>query len=91
MVVIGESHGRGLPSNRDALMAIAWGLSLRSRPFSHRVAELRARGMAPIRARVAVARHVPGGDVVGVESSVLQHFDQIVDVLPLRRLGSGTC
>jgi transposase len=47
----------GLAEHRDALMGIAWGLSQRCAPFIQRDAELRARGMAPIQARVALARH----------------------------------
>lgn len=42
---------------RDALMAIAWGLSQHCEPFRERDRELRARGMRPIEARVALARH----------------------------------
>jgi transposase len=42
---------------RDALMAIAWGLSQHCDPFKARDRELRARGMRPIEARVALARH----------------------------------
>jgi transposase len=42
---------------RDALMGIAWGLSQHCRPFKERDRELRARGMRPIEARVALARH----------------------------------
>jgi transposase len=42
---------------RDALMAIAWGLSQHCDPFRERDRELRARGMRPIEARVALARH----------------------------------
>lgn len=38
-------------------MGIAWGLSLCSPPFAERNAALRARGMAPIQARVALARN----------------------------------
>ena len=38
-------------------MGIAWGLSVFSPSFAQRDAEYRARGMAPIQARVAVARH----------------------------------
>jgi len=38
-------------------MGIAWGLSLFSPSFSLRNAELRCRGMAPIQARVALARN----------------------------------
>ena len=48
---------QGLAEHRDALMGIAWGLSQRSPSFAERDAELRARGMAPIQARVALARH----------------------------------
>ena len=48
---------QGLPEHRDALMAIAWGLSQYSPSFQARAAELRARGFAPIQARVALARH----------------------------------
>jgi transposase len=42
---------------RDALMGIAWGLSQHCGPFKGRDRELRARGMRPIEARVALARH----------------------------------
>jgi transposase len=42
---------------RDALMGIAWGLSQHCDPFKERNRELRARGMRPIEARVALARH----------------------------------
>lgn len=42
---------------RDALMGIAWGLSQHCGPFKQRDRELRARGMRPIEARVALARH----------------------------------
>lgn len=42
---------------RDALMAIAWGLSQNCAPFRDRDRELRARGMRPIEARVALARN----------------------------------
>lgn len=42
---------------RDALMGIAWGLSRHCGPFKERDRELRARGMRPIEARVALARH----------------------------------
>ena len=48
---------QGLPEHRDALMAIAWGLSHASPVFRRRDADYRARGFAPIQARVAVARH----------------------------------
>jgi transposase len=53
----GAISRQGLPEHRDALMQVAWGLSLYSPSFRHRKAELRARGMAPIEARVALARH----------------------------------
>jgi transposase len=42
---------------RDALMAIAWGLSQHCEAFRLRNRELRGRGMRPIEARVALARH----------------------------------
>ena len=42
---------------RDALMGIAWGLSQHCGTFQERDRELRARGMRPIEARVALARH----------------------------------
>jgi len=42
---------------RDALMAIAWGLSQHCEAFRQRDRELRGRGMRPIEARVALARH----------------------------------
>jgi transposase len=42
---------------RDALMGIAWGLSQHSAMFRERDHELRGRGMRPIEARVALARH----------------------------------
>jgi len=42
---------------RDALMSIAWGLSQHCEAFRVRDRELRARGMRPIEARVALARH----------------------------------
>jgi transposase len=48
---------QGLPEHRDALMSIAWGLSQHSDAFRERDQELRARGFAPIQARVALARH----------------------------------
>lgn len=47
----------GLPEHRDALMSIAWGLGQYAPAFQKRLAELRARGMSPIQARVALARH----------------------------------
>lgn len=48
---------QGLPEHRDALMAIAWGLSQYCPPFIEREEQLRARGMRPIQVRVALARH----------------------------------
>lgn len=42
---------------RDALMSIAWGLAQHSVAFGERDRELRGRGMRPIEARVALARH----------------------------------
>jgi transposase len=48
---------QGLAEHRDALMGIAWGLSANSTAFRQRDLELRARGMRPIQARVALARH----------------------------------
>jgi transposase len=53
----GRISRQGLAEHRDALMGIAWGLSLYSPAFAERNAELRARGMAPIQARVALARN----------------------------------
>src|SRR5271166_774991 len=53
----GRISRQGLAEHRDALMGIAWGLSQNSPSFATRNAELRARGMAPIQARVALARH----------------------------------
>jgi transposase len=53
----GKIARTGLAEHRDALMGIAWGLSQRCGPFIERNTELRARGMAPIQARVALARH----------------------------------
>jgi transposase len=53
----GRISRTGLAEHRDALMGIAWGLSQRCGPFAERDAQLRARGMAPIQARVALARH----------------------------------
>ncbi len=53
----GHISRQGLAEHRDALMGIAWGLSQCSPSFVERNAELRARGMAPIQARVALARH----------------------------------
>ena len=53
----GRISRQGLAEHRDALMGIAWGLSLFSPSFAQRNLEYRTRGMAPIEARVAVARH----------------------------------
>ncbi|PZS29371.1 MAG: IS110 family transposase [Pseudonocardiales bacterium] len=53
----GRISRTGLAEHRDALMGIAWGLSRYCDPFIDRDRELRARGMAPIQARVALARH----------------------------------
>jgi transposase len=53
----GRISRQGLPEHRDALMAIAWGLSHHSPAFAERDRELRARGFRPIQARVALARH----------------------------------
>jgi transposase len=53
----GRISRQGLAEHRDALMGIAWGLSLYSPSFALRDAELRARGMTPIQARVAIARN----------------------------------
>jgi transposase len=54
----GRISRQGLAEHRDALMGMAWGLSINSPSFAERNAELRARGMAPIQARVALARNV---------------------------------
>jgi transposase len=54
----GRISRQGLAEHRDALMCMAWGLSLCSPCFAQRDAELRARGMAPVQARVALARNV---------------------------------
>ena len=53
----GRISRQGLPEHRDALMGIAWGLGQHSDAFGARDAELRARGFAPIQARVALARN----------------------------------
>ena len=53
----GRISRQGLAEHRDALMAIAWGLSRYAPAFTERDAELRARGFRPIQARVALARH----------------------------------
>ena len=52
----GAISRQGLAEHRDALMAIAWGLSQFSHSFRARDQELRARGFRPIQARVAIAR-----------------------------------
>jgi len=54
----GRISRQGLAEHRDALMGMAWGLSTSSPSFVRRNAELHTRGMAPIQARVALARHV---------------------------------
>ena len=54
----GRISRQGLAEHRDALMGMAWGLSSNSPSFAQRNVELRARGMAPIQARVALARNV---------------------------------
>ena len=53
----GRISRQGLAEHRDALMGIAWGLAQNSPAFAERDSQLRARGMAPIQARVALARH----------------------------------
>jgi len=53
----GRISRQGLPEHRDALMNLAWGLSQHCGVFIERDQELRARGMRPIQARVALARH----------------------------------
>jgi transposase len=53
----GRISRQGLPEHRDALMAIAWGLAQNSSAFAARDTELRARGLRPIQARVALARN----------------------------------
>lgn len=53
----GRISRQGLPEHRDALMSIAWGLAQHGHSFAERDRELRARGMQPIQARVALARH----------------------------------
>ena len=53
----GRISRQGLPDHRDALMAIAWGLSQASPAFRERADEYRARGFAPMQVRVALARH----------------------------------
>ncbi len=53
----GAISRQGLAEHRNALMGIAWGLSQNSPAFRARDQELRVRGMRPIQARVALARH----------------------------------
>ena len=53
----GRISRQGLPEHRDALMGLAWGLSQHCGVFIERHNQLRARGMRPIQARVALARH----------------------------------
>lgn len=53
----GRISRQGLAEHRDALMGIAWGLSRFSPSFAERDQQYRGRGMAPIQARVALARH----------------------------------
>lgn len=53
----GRITRQGLAEHRDALMGIAWGLSRFSPTFAERDREYRGRGMTPIQARVALARH----------------------------------
>jgi transposase len=53
----GRISRQGLAEHRDALMGIAWGLSRYSPSFRQRHQQLRGRGMRPIQARVALARH----------------------------------
>jgi transposase len=53
----GAISRQGLAEHRNALMGIAWGLSQNSPAFRARDRELRGRGMRPIQARVAIARH----------------------------------
>lgn len=53
----GRISRQGLAEHRDALMGIAWGLSRFSPSFAERDRDYRNRGMTPIQARVALARH----------------------------------
>jgi transposase len=53
----GRISRQDLAEHRDALMGIAWGLSQHSPSFRERDHQLRGRGMRPIQARVALARH----------------------------------
>jgi transposase len=53
----GRISRQGLAEHRDALMAIAWGLSQASPAFHERAREYASRGFAPMQVRVALARH----------------------------------
>lgn len=53
----GAISRQGLAEHRDALVGIAWGLSQHSPSFAQRNAELQGRGMQPLQARIALARH----------------------------------
>jgi transposase len=53
----GRISRQGLAEHRDALMGIAWGLSRYSPSFAERDRKYRGRGMTPIQAPVALARH----------------------------------
>ena len=53
----GSISRTGLPEHRDALMAIAWGLSQHTPAFQQRRRELATRGKTGIAARVVLARH----------------------------------
>jgi transposase len=53
----GRISRQGLAEHRDALMGIAWGLSRYSPSFAERDCQYRSRGMTPIQALVALARH----------------------------------
>jgi transposase len=70
----GRVSRQGLPEHRDALMGIAWGLSRYSSSFRERDHELRARGMRPIQARVALARHA--GRLCHALLTTQQPFDE---------------
>jgi hypothetical protein len=56
-VVVAGSPARAWPNTATRSWRIAWGLSLHSPSFAERDTELRARGMIPIQARVALARN----------------------------------
>jgi transposase len=53
----GRISRQGLAEHRDALLGIAWGLSRYSPSFAERDCQYRSRGMTPIQALVALARH----------------------------------